>query len=321
MKKIKLAFLYFLWTNLFICILSANEPYKKIIASSIVTSINLYKNILYISTNDGTIEIYDLNNFKKIKVIKLEPIVDNFNNQLMPKVFQTHTIDGKNILLISQISIGGSQISIYNGVKLKNIELENQSSMISKAYFVDENKILIGFLSNEIWLYDLKENRIIWSTTPSISVFSDLIISKDYAFSTTEGGIIYLINLKNGEIAKELSGANFDNIYMLAFAKNIILSAGRDKSCGIYNIKNDTFKRLETKFLSYAVGISEDSKFGAVSFNENNDILIFETNNLNKIDILKGGDALPNKIIFINNKNVIASFDSKNILFWKIGEK
>lgn len=305
---------------LLICIAThAIEPYKKITIDNLVTSINLYENKLYISSDAGKVEIYDINNLKKIKEIELDKIYDYFGDTFYPKIFSTHTIDGKNILIISQDSNGSSKMQIYNDSGFKKIELNN-TSFINKAYFIDKNRILIGLLSNEIILYDITKDKILWEIQPSNAVFSDLIFSGNFAFSTTEGGIVYIIDIESGRIIKTLEGANFDNVYMLASAKDILLSAGRDKTCGVYDIKSGEFRRLKTNFLSYAVGISFDSTLGAISDNENNDILIFNTRTLDKIDTLKGGDALPNRIIFIDNSTIVAGFDSKNVLFWKLGE-
>ena len=304
---------------LFICIITyAIEPHKKITIENLATSINLYKNELYISSDLGKVEVYDINTFKKIKEIEIEKIYDYFGEPFYPRIFSTHTIDGENVLITSQDSNGNSKIQIHNKNGLKKIQLNN-TSFIKKAYFVDKDRILIGLLSNEIILYSISKNKILWEIQPSQAVFSDLIFDDRFAFSTTEGGVIYIIEIDSGKIIKKLEGANFDNVYMLASAKNILLSAGRDKTCGIYNIKNGEFKRLKTNFLSYAVGISSDSNLGAISDNENNDILIFETKTLDKIAILKGGDALPNTIIFIDNNTIVAGFDSRNILFWKLG--
>ena len=295
-------------------VLCANEPYKKITIDHLITSIHLYDDELYISSDSGVIEVYNINDFKKIKEIKLEKIYDYFGNSFYPKIFCTHTIDKEKILIISQDSNGGSKLQIYdNG--FRTIPLEN-TSFVNKAYFIDENRILIGLLSNEIILYDMAKDEVLWEIQPSQAPFSDLIFDGNLAFSTTEGGVVYIIDIESGNIKKKLEGANFDNVYMLASAKDILLSAGRDKTCGIYNIKDGTFNTLKTRFLSYAVGISSDSTLGAISDNENNDILIFDTKTLGKIDILKGGDALPNRIIFIDNDTVVAGFDSRNVLFW-----
>lgn len=294
------------------------EAESKIKISDLVTSINLFKNSLFVSTNAGKIEVFNIQNKKKIHTIKLPKIKDYFDNLIAPKIFQTHTLDGNNILILSQKADGGAEIWLYNlaAKKLKNIDVK-KSGIINRAYFVDKNSIALGFLSNEIGLFDINKNEFKWLVSPSQAVFSDMIVDSNFIFSTTEGGIIYMIDIKTGAIKKEFSGANFDNIYKLAQAKDILITAGRDKNCGIYNIANGSFQRIQTEFLAYMVGISPDSKFGAVSFNENNDILVFDTQNLAKIAFLKGGDSLPNGIIFSSN-NIIASFDSNIILFWRL---
>lgn len=295
------------------------EPSKKILAESIVTSINLYENTLFVSTNNGKVEMYNIHTNAKLSTIKLDNITDYFGDAIAPKIFNTHTIDGKNILVVSQDSAGGSKISLVSLApqSIRQIPLEGQSAIINKAYFVDKDRILIGFLSNEIWLFDIKNHKLIWSISPSEAVFSDLIMRENVAISTTEGGVIYVIDLKSGKITNRFEGANFDNVYMLASAGNRILSAGRDMICGIYDMDSGHFRRVETEFLSYAVGISADSALGAVSLNEDNDILIFDTASLERIAVLRGGDALPNGIIFAG-KRVIAGFDSREILFWEL---
>ncbi len=316
MKKI----LYFLFFHLlFAVVINAIEPYSIITTNNFITSIMIHDNTIFVSTSNGTIEIYDIHTKKKQGDIQLAQISDYFGNKIPPKIFQTHTIDGENILIVSQDSNGSSKLFIYNGRTTTPIQITSNHSIIKKAYFIDNNTIVLGFLSNEIWAYDIVKNEILWSVKPSDAVFSDLIIAKDIVLSTTEGGIIYLIDIKNGTIISQLQGANFDNIHMLASANDIILSAGTDKTCGIYH-KSGKFMRLKTNFIVYAVAISQDSKLGAVSFNENNDILVFSTTSLQHIAMLSGGDALPNSIIFIDNQTIVASFDSKSILFWKLKE-
>ena len=158
-----------------ICITSdAIEPYKKITIQNIITSIDLYNDELYISSDLGIVEVYNINNSQKIKEIKLEKIYDYFGDSFYPKIFSTHTIDGKNILIVSQDSNGSSKIQIHNNQGLKTIQLNN-TSFINKAYFIDKDRILIGLLSNEIILYSLKSDKILWILQPSQAVFSDLI--------------------------------------------------------------------------------------------------------------------------------------------------
>lgn len=288
----------------------------KITAKSPINSINSHKNMLYISTDSGEVEIWDLQKRQFIKSIVLDNIIDIFGKDSPPRVFSTHTLDNKKILIVSQNNPDKSNISIYNNGIFKNIDLGEKSGIIKNAFFVSDDEVLIAIRSYEILLYNTKTNKIIWSLKPHFEVFTDLKINGNLAISSTEGGKIYVIDIKNGEILKILQGANFDYIYSLGSAKNIALTAGRDKICGIYHLDTGDFQRIKTEFMAFVVAISEDSTLGAVSYNENGDILLFKTQSLDKIDMLVGEKSPIEKIIFV--KSFVATFSGENVIFWEI---
>ena len=255
---------------------------QKIIAKDSINYISTYKNTLYISTNSGEVEIYDLQTHKKIDSIKLPNITDLWGEVSAPRVFNTHTKDGKSLLIVSQDTADKSNLFIYKNSKLQKIDLGEKNGIIKNAFFVSEYEILLSISSFEIIRYNIAQSEVVWSLKPKFleainEVFTDLRINGDLAISSTEGGSLYLIDLASGEVRRILKGANFDYIYMLGTAKNIALTAGRDKICGVYNLTNGDFKRIKTEFMIYAVAISSDSSRGAVNYNENGDILIFNT--------------------------------------------
>lgn len=290
----------------------------KITAKDLVNYISTYKNNLYISTNSGEVEIYDLQTRKKIDSIKLPNITDLWGKSNAPRVFNTHTIDGKKILIVSQNNPDKSNLFISEGKKLTNIELGEKSGIIKNAFFVNDDEILLSISSFEIIRYNVARGEVVWSVKPNFEVFTDLRINGDLAISTTEGGSLYLIDLKSGAVKRILKGANFDYIYMLGVAKNVALTAGRDKICGVYNLTNGDFKRIKAEFIIYAVAISGDSSRGAVSYNENGDILIFEAQSLAKLALLVGGNAPTSQVIFMDNSKVLAAFGNNEVLFWKL---
>lgn len=296
---------------------------QKITTKDSINYISTYKNTLYVSTNSGEVEIYDLQTHKKIDSIKLPNITDLWGKSSAPRVFNTHTRDGKTILIVSQDTADKSNLSVYDNGKLQNIELGEKSGIIKNAFFVNDDEILLSISSFEIIRYNIKKGEIVWSLKPSFleainEVFTDLRINGNLAISTTEGGTIYLIDLKSGEVKRILKGANFDYIYMLGTAKNVALTAGRDKICGIYDLQSGDFKRIKTEFIAYATAINSDSSLGAVSYNENGDILIFNTQSLAKIALLTGGNAPTSQVIFMNNSKVLATFGNNEVLFWNL---
>lgn len=295
----------------------------KITAKDSINYVSTYKNSLYISTNSGEVEIYDLQTRKKIDSIKLPNITDLWGESNAPRVFNTHTIDGKSLLIVSQDTADKSNLFIHKNGKLQKIDLGEKSGIIKNAFFVSDDEILLSISSFEIIRYNVVRGEVVWSLKPTFleainEVFTDLRIEGDLAISTTEGGTIYLIDLASGEVKRILKGANFDYIYMLGTAKNIALTAGRDKICGIYNLTNGDFKRIKAEFIIYAVAISGDSSRGAMSYNENGDILIFEAQSLAKLALLVGGNAPTSQVIFMDNNNVLATFGNDSVLFWNL---
>lgn len=295
----------------------------KITAKDSINYISTYKNTLYISTNSGEVEIYDLQTRKKIDSIKLPNITDLWGEVSAPRVFNTHTKDGKSLLIVSQDTADKSNLFIYKNGKLQKIDLGEKNGIIKNAFFVNENEILLSISSFEIIRYNIAQSEVVWSLKPKFleainEVFTDLRIKGDLAISSTEGWSLYLIDLASGEVKRILKGANFDYIYMLGTAKNVVLTAGRDKICGVYNLTNGDFRRIKTEFMIYAVAISGDSSRGAVSYNENGDILIFNTQTLAKITLLTGGNAPTSQVIFMDNSNVLAAFGNDSVLFWNL---
>lgn len=294
------------------------NPSHKITAKDSINYISVYKNNLYASTNSGEVEIYDLDSRKKVDLIRLPNITDLWGESNPPRVFNTHTLDGKKILIISQATADKSNLHIFSNGKLQNIDLGERSGIIKNAFFVSDDEVVLGLRSFEIVRYNVRTGAVLWSVKPDFEVFTDLQIYNDKVFSTTEGGTIYIIDLQRGKVERILKGANFDYIYALGVAKGVALTAGRDKICGVYNLISGNFKRVETEFMAYSVAISGAFPFrGAVGYNENGDILVFGVDSLDKIALLSGGNAPLNQVQFVGDK-IMAIFGGNEVLFWNL---
>ncbi|MGX3012093.1 hypothetical protein ACWIUD_11160 [Helicobacter sp. 23-1044] len=295
------------------------NPSHKITAKDSVNYISVYKNNLYASTNSGEVEIYNLNSRKKVDLIRLPNIVDLWGESNPPRVFNTHTIDGKKILIVSQATADKSNLHIFSNGKLQNIDLGERNGIIKNAFFVSDDEVVLGLRSFEIVRYNVRTNAVVWSVKPDFEVFTDLQIYDDKVLSSTEGGTIYIIDLQSGKVERILNGANLDYIYALSTAKGVALTAGRDKICGAYNLISGNFKRVETEFMAYSVAISRAHPLrGAVGYNENGDILVFGVDSLDKIALLSGGNAPLNQVLFSGSNMVLAIFGGNEVLFWNL---
>ncbi|MDR3346573.1 MAG: hypothetical protein LBS73_05290, partial [Campylobacteraceae bacterium] len=132
-----------------------------------VLGIHVYQNLLFAATNNGTVEIFDLKNNSLKNEIILPQFKSGFSDELVsPRVINTDTLDGKKVLILSDDTQGGKALFMYEGGELRQIFSHKDKLNISKAYFVDESKIILGTLGNEIKLYDLKQKTFLYSVQP-----------------------------------------------------------------------------------------------------------------------------------------------------------
>ena len=191
---------------------------------------------------------------------------------------------------------------------------------ISKAKFVDKNRILVALLSNEFLLWDVKNKKEIYRIQPNPSHFSDVTLNenKTMVASSCESGEITLFEVLSGKIIKVLKGGNVDNVYKVDFKKEKVLCAGQDRRGIIYNLKSGAYDRFDGSFLIYAGALSPNLTFGAFAFNEQNDIVLFDLASKSKAHTLKGQKSTLNTIIFANEKELVSSSDDQFIMIWRL---
>ena len=321
MRFFKICFFIFIFNYLF----AANElqPFSSIETENNVISSAVSGNNLYVTTDKGTVEIFDLTENKNIKTIALEPIKAGFSDILIPPRISHIDIynNGEKLLTISDDTHAGKALHIYEDGSFKKIFSTEDGLNISKAYFLDKNLILIGLLGNEIILYDLDKKASLYRVQPYWSMLTDYVLNEDKTLSyvAAESGIVYTLNTKDGTPHKNYD-LHIDIILNVATQKDIMLTGGADRKLFVYNLKDDSKYFFASDFLVYAVGLSPDAKLGAYVANENNDINVFNTATKNLVSVLKGSERFINinKIIFFNENEILVSYNNKKILIWKL---
>lgn len=320
MKK----FLIILQALAFYLLSSPIESNFKIQTQSEISSIQITSNNLYVSTINGSVEIYTLNKTPTLsKIIKLPKYQDLFENSYAPKIFNTSSNQDNDILIVSANNNGTRNLNLFQNNQIILL-LENLN--IAKALWLNSHQILIGLLSHEILLFDITSKKIIYQTQISQSSFSDMILnaSKTILFTTGESGIIYAINPSNGAILNTFDTINKDKVFQIVTANNTLVSGGQDRQVGIYNFTENALlsqsKNIKAKFLVYAVGISHDGRYIAYLKNENGEIGIIDTKTGQEKLILKNINAIANTILFYKDF-VIVACDNNIIYFFNIKEK
>lgn len=176
--------------------------------------------------------------------------------------------------------------------------------------------IIFALLSNQIGLYNFTSDKLEYLIQISASSFSDFIINpnKKTIVTTDESGIVRQLDIKEGKTIKKFKALNLDKVYQLDFKNNTILTAGQDRKAVVYKYQSNY--SLDFDFLLYSCGLSFDAKLGAIAFNEENEVLIFDTNTKQYLYNLTGQEATVTKILFKANNEVFISSNSNKINYF-----
>ena len=295
-------------------------PIEQIKVNGAVKDMVLRDNKLCIGTDTGVMQVYDIKEKKFIKKIKLPKIKDFMGDMINTRVNSVDFLDGK-YLLISDSGIGGySNITIVENNITKQIISHEKHYPIIKARFIDKNHILLGLLSSEFILYDLLNNKIIYQVQISESKFSDFALNEDKSkvAVSNESGVIYIVDTKTGKILKELKGQNVDNVFKVAFRKNIVTGAGKDRRGSIYDINSGKGEYIQGKFFIYSTGLSPSAQRVAFAMDEENNIYIYNTFTKSLLAKLKGQKSVLNNIIFKDENTIFSSSDDDTIMKWEL---
>lgn len=276
---------------------------------------------LFVGTELGTVEIFDVNTKKQIKKITLPQILNFFEEYYSPKVYSVDvTTDEKRILILSEGQEGYSSLFIYENEKLNKIISEKDKLIIKKAKFVSKNLILLALISDELILFDIKNKKQVYRKQISISPFSAFILSPDKrtVAVATEGGIVYLVDTKTGKLIKKIENTHVDKIFSIDYKDHKIITGGRDRRVYIHDLDKKISIRFNADFFVYAVGLSPSAQIGAYQLNEKGHIAVINLKTNKRIFTLKGHKSSLTKIMFIDEHNLVSTEESPRIYFWRL---
>jgi len=314
---------FFLITALFFVTLFAKglvaPVYNFELKSGLATDILVSDNKLYIANDSGTVFLFDLKTKKELQSISIGKIHDFMGDEVDSKIFNLDMIDNK-VLILSQDDGGYSRVHIYADGKLKQVISSKDHYNIIKAKFIDADTIVIALISNDILAFNIKNHKVNWTTQASMSKFSSLALSDDKksVAIADESGEVHLLNTKDGSKLKTLSGENVDNIFGIDFKGSTILTGGQDRRAAIYNLKNSQHYHKMADFFVYGVGLSPSGKIGAYSFDVQNNVILFDTENEEAIAKYKATGAVVNSIYFINENEFLINSSANVVGYYKL---
>ena len=299
MKIFKLLTIFFLLIlNIFAKDLTPNYS---LMASGGVTDLVLKNENLYVATTDSSVDIFNINTKEKINSIKVPKIKDFMKDTIEARIYSIDVLEN-SVLILSQGENGGRNIDIYKDGKLNKIIEDKDRLFIAYAKFIDENHIVYALLSNQIYLYDIKNKKVVNEVQISQSKFSNFKLNEDKSkiVIADESGILTLLDTKDLNPIKRFDTLNLDNVFQVDMKKDIFITAGQDRRCAIYSLDERISYYKEGSFLIYSAALSPSGKLAAFASDEENNVTIFNTTTKENLYKLTQNKTTLTNILFIN---------------------
>jgi len=295
-------------------------PLLEIEAKGTVKDIMIDDKHLYIATDNGLVQVYDVENKKFIKEIALPKVKDFMGDMIPPKIFSVDIMDGRYMLLSDSGKGGYANLWIHENNETTQLMDHTLKKAVIKAKLVDKNHVLFGYLGDEAGLFDIEAKKEIYKVQLSPSKFSDFKLNEDKskAVFSCESGVLNIIETKSGKTVKVLEGINLDNVYKVDFKQGIVSGAGQDRRGSLYDAQSGKGDFIEGSFLIYATGLSPSAKKVAFAMDEKNDISVYNISTKSRIALLKGQKSTLNTIIFKDEETLFSSSDDNVIMMWKL---
>ena len=295
-------------------------PVQEIVVDGMAKDMVVYGENVYIGTDQGKLQVYDDTAQKFVKEISLPKIKDFMGDIVPARVQSIDYLDGRYLILSDSGKGGYSNLWIHENNNTVQLLGPEAKEAIVKARFVDKEHILLGYLSDEVALFNTKTKKERYRVQLSESKFSDFALNekKTEAVFSCESGVLNIVDTQTGKIIRELKGVNVDNVYKVDFKQNIVSGAGQDRRGSIYDARTGKGDYIEGNFLIYATALSPSAKKVAFSMDEQNNISVYKVSTKSKIAVLKGQKSTLNVIVFRDETTLFSASNDNTVMMWKI---
>jgi len=296
------------------------KPVDQIVVDGSAKDITLNGDMLYIGTDTGKMQSYNMQTKQFGAEVQFPDIKDFMGDTIHTRVSSLDMMDGRFVMLTDS-GIGG-YANIWmreQNTTTKLLSHEDKRSIV-KIRFIDKEHILFGYLSNEAALFDITAKKELYRVQLIESKFSDFALNNDrtQAAFGCESGEITVIDTKTGKTLKILSGINKDNTYKVDFKNGMVSGAGQDRRGSLYDVATGKGEFVEGSFLIYATGLSPSAKRVAFAIDEQNNIAVYKSSTLSKQYLLKGQKSTLNAIVFIDEDTIVSGSDDDTVMVWKL---
>lgn len=293
-------------------------PFSKYRSVGFVNDFVVHEGLLYVGSDMGSVDIFDIQNTKIVNQILLPPLTSSMNRIIPADVLSVDCRNSK-VLILSVGENGYRNVWIYENYMLKQIVDEKKKLLIKEARFVSDEQILLATMDSDLILYDTSEKYALYHSHISQSVMGDITLSDDMqkVIFCDESGEVKIIDTQSSQETKRYSSQNVDHIFKVAYSKDVVITAGQDRRVGVY-IADDEAYHFKTDFLVYCVGITPSAKTAVYSSGQESTLQLFDVKTREKKERLIGHKNMITQVKFVSDEELFSSGRDNYVLRWII---
>ena len=274
---------------------------------------------LFIATDRGTVDIFDMKKMNLIYQVVLEP-VENGRGEKMPVRVLSVDVHNRRILITGIVEDGFRAVWLFEKLQLKPLIDASRHLTIKEARFGNDGHILIGTFSSEVIRYSLDERAPLYRKQPADIAIGDMVMSGDrkHVVMSDESGAVRVIGAESGKVVRVLPSKHLDNVFHVAQANGVIVTGGNDRKISVFTKERNYV--IQTDFPVYCVGVSPEGKTGVYLKGDDQILQLFDIETGREMDRLVGHEAVVNQIRFIDEKSLISSEKGPYVYLWKIDQ-
>ncbi len=284
------------------------EPFRVIHIDGDILDL-VVSGIQLLVASNGFMEVYELENFERVKRMDFEKIENFYGDLHLPHLFSADISPSGMIVFVKETANGKSVVQLQEGSGAITLIPENANLAIRKVRFLDEANILMATIESEVILFNLNESSMSYKHQLSLSAFSDFSINLEnhQVVLADESGVIPYFDGDSGRVEFLLKGGNLDKIFDIDIAKNRIITGGKDRSVSIYNLESDVVDKYSTDFYIYAVALDENAERALLILDEDNHVGLFDIKTGKITAILQGDGKSLGFLKFISDHQALGA--------------
>ena len=260
--------------------------------------------------SNGFFEVYNLENFERIRRQNFEKIENFYGDLHLPRLFSADmSPDGKQIVFVKETAGGNSVVQMQEASNFVTLITEDANLAIRKIRFLDEDSLLMATIESEVILFDLNKLEVVYKHQLSLSSFSNFSINLEnhQVALADESGVIPYFGGDHGKIDYLLEGGNLDKIFDIDIARKRIITGGKDRSVSIYNLESGVVDKYFTDFYIYAVALDENAEQALFILDEDNHVGLFDIKAEKITSILHGDSKSLGFLTFVSDHQALGA--------------